>query len=157
MQQEPQIVQVDEIQFVGLEIDHNVHESAKGEPTVPSLWNSFMPRMAEVKNQADHVLGVCGPIRTGGMSLYVAALQVANLTDVPPGMVKGTVPAGKYAEFIHRGPISSFSETVDYIHNTWMPKAGYAGHDCSQIEVMPKGANVDSDDFEMKVLVPLFQ
>ena len=155
-QQEPKIVQIKEMRYVGMELDHNVHETAKGHPTIPNLWNDFMPRMAEVKNPAEKVLGVCGPVRKGGMSMYAAAVEVTDTANPPKGMVSGVIPAGKYAEFVHHGPIANFHETVSYIHNTWMPNAGYTDHDCSQIEVMAKDADVDATDFEMKVLVPLF-
>lgn len=157
MQQEPKIIQLEEMQYVGLEVDHNVHESAKGASTVPNLWNSFSTRISEVKNQTGNNLGVCGPVRKGGMSMYVAAVQVENAQSLPTGMVKGIIPAGKYAVFIHRGPIATSHDTVSYIHNKWMPEAGYEDHDCSQIEVMTQDADVNSLNFEMKVLVPLFQ
>ena len=142
------------MQFVGIEIQHNVHETAKGDPAIPNLWDTFNSRLPEIEDQSDTVLGVSGPVREG-FSHYVAALQIEKVGPIPSGMILGTVPAGKYAEFIHRGPISSFAATVSYIHNTWMPQAGFSHHACSQIEVMSKNSDVDAANFEMKVLVPL--
>ena len=153
---EPRILQISEMKYVGLAIEHNVHETAKGSPVIPQLWAALDTRMAEVKDETGNLFGVAGPVKSDGTAKYAAALEVSAQTRVPPGMIAGVIPAGKYAEFIHHGPISRFSETVRFIHDSWMPKAGYTNHNCSQIEIMSKEADVNSATFTMKVLVPLF-
>lgn len=156
MSQEPKIIDVDEMKFVGMGLEHNVHESAAGNGDPGALlWGRFEPRSNEIKNGTDCYVGVCGPVLKGGLSSYTAALQVSKISEVPTGMVSGTVPAGRYAKFIHHGPIAKIWETVDFIHNQWMPKAGYKGHDCRQVEVYTWGTDVDAPDFKLEILVPL--
>lgn len=151
----PEIIEIEEIKFVGMGLDHNVHESAAGADPVPKLWTDFASRSTEIDASKNRYLGVCGPVQKGGLSNYVAALEVTDKTKTPLGMVSGIVPAGKYARFVHEGPIEKVWQTVDFIHNTWVPNAGYKDHDCSQVELYTWGTQVHSPDFRFEILVPL--
>lgn len=155
MAKDPKIIEMEAIKFVGMGLDHNVHESAAGQDPVPKLWGEFSPRSSEVPNSSGTYVGVSGPIRKGGISNYVAALQVSSTAEIPKGMVAGILPAGRYARFIHEGPIEKIWETVDFIHNKWVPNAGYKNHDCSQVEIYRWGTEVHAPDFKLEILVPL--
>ena len=135
MLHEPRIIEVDEIKFVGMDLNHNVHDSAAGGDPGSALWAQFAPLSEKVRHSLGCYIGVCGPVLEGGLSNYTAAVQVSQISDVPANMVSGVLPAGRYAQFFHLGPISKIWQTVDFIHNQWMPKAGYKDHDCRQIEI----------------------
>jgi AraC family transcriptional regulator len=49
---------------------------------------------------------------------------VAVLDSVPQDMVAKTVDGGRYARFIHCGPVSEIGKTMDYIWGTWLPRSG---------------------------------
>lgn len=155
MPQNPEIIELEEMKFVGISLDHNVHESASGADPIPRLWAEFEPRASEITGGLNRYMGVSGPVLKGGISNYVAALQVSKTEKVPADMVAGTIPAGRYARFVHEGPMEKIWETVDFIHNKWVPSAGYKDHDCSQLEIYKWGIAVDSPDLKLEILVPL--
>lgn len=155
MTENPKIIEIKEMKFVGIGLDHNVHESAAGADPVPELWTQFAQRAAEIGGSLNRFLGVCGPVHKDGISNYVAALETSNTQSIPSGMIAGTVPAGKYARFVHEGPIENIWKTVDFIHNNWIPNAGHKDHDCSQIELYTWGTDVHAADFKLEILVPL--
>lgn len=152
---EPRIITRDAIHYIGIAKDFNVHEVATGEDDLGArIWSDFTPRVSEISERLG-LLGISSAIRSGGMATYTAAAEVSKISKIPDGMMAGTLPAQKYVEFLHRGPISQFPHTVNFIHNEWMPQAGYKNHDCSQIEVYHDSTDVNSNEFEMKVIVPI--
>jgi len=55
---------------------------------------------------------------------YVAGVEIPS-PDIPDtALVTKTLPAGRYARFIHRGGREALELTRDYIYQTWLPKSG---------------------------------
>jgi predicted transcriptional regulator YdeE len=151
--QEPKIVEVKEIKYVGMRISHKPFENSSS--VIPKLWDEFQNRNGEIKDKSGPSLGVAGDfIEKDKSASYIAAAQVERFDSVPEGMEKGVVPAGTYAAFKHKGPISTFGKTVTYIHGVWLPKSGFKNKG-AMVEVYPKDSDVDAAGFEMTVLVPI--
>jgi AraC family transcriptional regulator len=56
--------------------------------------------------------------------LYMAAVEARELDLAGTALVVKTIPAAKYARFIHKGPVSQIHLTLDYVYHTWLPKSG---------------------------------
>jgi AraC family transcriptional regulator len=107
---------------------------------IPRLWDAFVSRMGGVPGRVGEAsYGVCemlpgpdGVPTTGpGPFLYTACVETvcseassASAAAVPDGMVRLTVPGGKFAVFTYRGPISAFSAFVEDLWRRVLPAAG---------------------------------
>jgi AraC family transcriptional regulator len=88
--------------------------------------------------------------------LYMAAVEARELDFAGTALVVKTIPATKYACFIHKGPVSQIHLTLDYVYHTWLPKSGerqvnpwiieqYSGH--------YREANLETS--ESRLLIPI--
>ncbi|MBQ0733168.1 GyrI-like domain-containing protein [Aquimarina celericrescens] len=125
----PHIINAQERKLVGLKI-----ETSLSNDTTTAMWQEFMPRRHEIKNNRD----------TGYYSVQVhndtitldtftedilfekwAAIEVPDFDHIPNGMSSYSLSEGKYAVFMHKGPVSTFQKTMDYILRLWLPNSDY--------------------------------
>lgn len=67
---------------------------------------------------------------------FDACLEVPTNTSVDdPELTRGTIPAGRYAVAVHRGPFSTLFETYLALIGGWAPRTRYALADEPVIEV----------------------
>lgn len=98
---------------------------------IPKLWERFVPRLKEMPEPVGgRSWGVCFGTEAGGSApgsfFYMAALETPDLSDIPDDMVGKTIPAQRYAVFTHKGPLSTFHDTVGKIWSEWLPASGHA-------------------------------
>ena len=55
---------------------------------------------------------------------YTAAVKVADNAPVPEGMERIEIPASTYAVFLHKGHVSEFENTLEFIWKTWAAQNG---------------------------------
>jgi len=55
---------------------------------------------------------------------YMAGVEIESSISISPALAVKTIPATKYARFIHKGPDHNLNLTLDYIYHTWLPKSG---------------------------------
>ncbi|MBC7713652.1 MAG: GyrI-like domain-containing protein [Rhizobacter sp.] len=128
---------------------------------IPALWQSFMPRLHEVKNAKSSVnLGVCYEVLPAEVSrpdecMYMAATEVTTFDNVPEGMKTFTIPAGEYAIFTHKGPLDTFEHTMNYIYGSWLPKSGKKLRHAPDIEWYDKRFKLNEADSEIDVYIPV--
>jgi AraC family transcriptional regulator len=130
---------------------------------IPKLWESFVGRQNEVATSMPGLsLGVCSDMPADAVRthddefFYIAGVEVASLATIPEGMTGMTIPAGRYAQFTHRGRIDSLGVTIDHIYSGWLPGSGYRRRDgAPEIEVYDHRFDPASDTFEMQILVPV--
>ena len=87
---------------------------------------------------------------------YLLGVEVGSLERIPPAMVGKVIPPAKYARFIHKGLARDVGMTLDYIYQTWLPKAGIAV--AAPLEVYGYGkqyAGPYCPDSESEVLIPI--
>ncbi|MDP5121159.1 MAG: GyrI-like domain-containing protein [Spirosomaceae bacterium] len=125
------------------------------------LWSKFMPRKREIKNTVNELLYSVqvydtheAPKLTTKFDQW-AAVEVENSSDVPDGMESYELKGGLYAVFIHVGLPSSFPETMNHIHNEWLPNSEFEVDFREHFEVL--GANYKRNDptSEEEVWVPV--
>lgn len=155
---EPEIKNLPEKSLAGICLEMSFMENKTQE-----LWQNFMPR----KHQIPNIIG------SGLYSAEVydsqffkafdpskkfekwAAVEVADLQNLPENMQSLMFPAGLYAVFIHKGPASKAPETYQHIYTTWVPTSDYELDERPHFAVM--GANYDrnSPESEEEILIPI--
>ena len=121
---QPTIVHLKEKILIGCSSKMNFIENKTGE-----LWQSFMPRLKEIKNKIsadlfsvqlyndDYNFNQFNP------SAYFtkwAATEVLCIDDIPANMETLIIPQGLYAVFLHKGS-NADNSTFQYIFQTWLP------------------------------------
>ena len=157
---EPQILDSNARKLVGMRITTSLSDDK-----TLALWQGFMPRRHEVKNRKDDgyysVQVYKGGLNTNSFNdetLFEkwAAIEVADLDVLPEGMESLLLPEGKYAVFLHKGPVSAFRKTATYIYTEWLPKSGFELDTRPHFEFM--GARYlghEHPDSEEEVWVPV--
>ena len=121
MVKEPRLVQREAFLVIGMKITTN---PMAGE--IPSLWQKFGPRMADVPNTAETrvsygVMENFDPQK--GTLEYMAAVPTTSLSRVPDGMVGAEIPPNTYAVFA--ASLSNISDVFCHIYETWLPASSY--------------------------------
>lgn len=56
--------------------------------------------------------------------LYLAAVELGSLDVASSILVYKSIPAQRYARFVHKGPRQDLGLTLDYVYQTWLPRSG---------------------------------
>jgi AraC family transcriptional regulator len=78
--------------------------------------------------------------------------------ELPPAGEVGvqTIPGGRYAVFLHRGPYENFGVTYDAIYRDWLPSSGEQLRDQSSFELyLNTVENTPPADLRTEIWVPL--
>lgn len=146
----PQIRQLPALKVIGLQIRFN----RAGSPQIAQLWTRFLQRSSELGRAGRHVGVVLADPQAGEMR-YLAGVVQWEDTLQPEDMITAEVPAGKYAVFIHRGPVQRLGETMTAIFRDWLPRSGYRHGGGPEVELYDDRFRPDSDDSEMEICVPI--
>jgi AraC family transcriptional regulator len=84
-----------------------------------------------------------------------AGVAVSDDADVPDGLGTLVIPAGKYAEFVHRGPASAASKTFGYILGEWLPSSRFELDLRPHFEILPEGYDPFAEEATELVLIPI--
>jgi len=74
------------------------------ETALPEAWKTFLEREVELGKHNGMRYGVCVQ-KKDGVQLECVAVEVADLNNLPAGMIGIRVPARRYALMTHRGPM----------------------------------------------------
>lgn len=156
----PQIVEVDAVKVVGLRGETTLHDNV-----IPELWASFRPRMAEIPHAVPEGrgFGICESQNTiytmNGDARFteVAAIEVERFGPVPDGMVQKELPGGKYALFVHSGPLPELGLTFDYIWGTWLFTGGYEldGREDYEVYNPQRFHGINHPESELDIYIPI--
>ena len=156
----PDIRIIEERKLAGMKITTSLSEAK----TLP-LWQNFMKQQFEIP----------GKINNGFFSVQIyasleslmnftpdtkfekwAAVEVESDKEINTEMESLTIPKGKYAVFIHKGPASLFHKTTSYIFRTWLPNSGHQLDDRPHFEWMAdKYKGPEHPDSEEEVWIPI--
>lgn len=143
----PIIVDKPEMTFVGLETSfiHARSPECNTPQMIGPLWGKYLARKDEIQNTiGDASFGVIYGRAQSDRShkhelQYIACRQVetahAGPDVIPDGMVVYTVPAVKYACFIHKGPIEKITETLNAIYDGWLKTSEFEHAEIADIEL----------------------
>lgn len=130
--------------------------------SIGKLWDRFLPRKDDIKcAKQNYALGVCTPshpqieVASADHFVYIAAVPVDSTMVVPAGMVACELPAGRYAVFTHKGPISEIGHTLNYIWGTWLPKGEFEHRDAPDFELYDDRFDPDSEESEFDFYIPI--
>ena len=133
---QPEIKYIDNIHVAG------IHGIASID-NIYSLWQKFgnVVNIIPNKHPAGRTFGICEQLQETHTTSYdidfseVIGMEVTCYDNLPNGIVAKTIPAGKYAVFTHKGPLSEILKTYEYIWGTWV--------------LLTKEVLDDGDDFEL--------
>jgi AraC family transcriptional regulator len=80
------------------------------EADMPDIWSSFLERESELGGTNGLRYGVSLQDKDGVRVECVAA-EVADLNNLPPGMIGIRIPERRYAMLTHRGPVTRVQVT----------------------------------------------
>ena len=129
--------------------------------SIGKLWDRFLPRKDDIKAAKKYAVGICTPshpqikVANADQFVYIAGVPVQSPNSIPEGMVACELPAGRYAVFTHKGPISEIGHTLNYIWGTWLPKGEYEHRDAPDFELYDERFDPDSADSEFDFYVPI--
>lgn len=124
------IKQVDEILVVG--INSLISENYN---LIWLMWERLLQSHETIENKTDPTIGI--GISFGfeyienedktveSIYYHLVGMPVSSVGSLPQGMSWYRIPAGSYAVFTHKGPMTGLSDTYNYIFNEWLPGADY--------------------------------
>ena len=127
------------------------------------LWSSFMPERKEIKNSIDSNLYSLEVFPVGYFNHFDpkntfekwAAIEVLDFNEIPPNMKALTIPTGRYAVFIHKGPATAADKTYGFIFTQWLPNSEYDVDDRPHFAVMTEKYKKDDPDSEEEIWIPV--
>ncbi len=131
--------------------------------TTPELWRTFMPRRYEVEGRTRddywclRIYDALGPDMFAPATELEkwAAVTVRSHDSIPQGMEAYTLQGGRYAVFEHRGPASTFPDTMRHIFASWLPASGYELDHREHFEVLEEGYDPTDPDAREEIWVPI--
>lgn len=152
---QPRIETLREKKLVGKRMKMTFSEDKTSE-----LWQSFMPRRKEIKNN----------LTTEMISMQVynksfdfnpntefekwATIEVSDFDNVPNRMETFLLKGGLYAVFIHKGS-STDNSTFQYIFAKWLPNAAYILDNRPHFEVLGKKYKNQDPRSEEEIWIPI--
>ena len=145
-------------QFVGCRMTMSRSENKTG-----VLWRNFMLRRKEIQNTVGIELYSVNVYDT----LYFdnfnpdaefekwALCEVSMLDSIPQGLESLTIPGGKHAVFIHKGPASKGPETFGNIFRNWLPGSDYELDNRPHFEILGDKYKNDDPGSEEEIWIPV--
>lgn len=148
----PEIKSWDAFRVIGI----SAQCSFENNSAIPGLWQTFNAREDEVEDPINRAaFGVCCDADKNGGFRYVAGYQASPSAALPKGMDDVTMPAGRYAVFIHSGHISDFGKTVYTIWNKALPDAGLEPRHAPNFELYDQRFNADTGRGDVEIWIPI--
>jgi AraC family transcriptional regulator len=117
----------------GLRRVHSFRGSIKG---VPAQWEKFREMGPIPGQQGTTMYGVMWDANPDTRKLeYLAGVEVAALEALPRKCGWISIPAQRYAVFLHQGPWSTLYRTWASVWHEWLPLAGYQSRFTPEIEI----------------------
>lgn len=155
----PEIYIQKEMCFIGMKTQFYSVDSEKNNiaDKLPSLWNEFLPRMADIEDKISGVAyGVIQQtIEKTDLLEYYAAVEVSQTSNIPVGMVSLEIPESKYAKFIHKGDPANINNTVNYIYSSWLMQSNKRHTYSSDLEIYGSEYIPNSDESIINYAIPI--
>ncbi len=147
---EPQIMKKPAMTLVGVQ----VHGKMEG-MDLKTLWNSFGPRMAEIKGGDPNVCygAMDNYSEATGEFDYLAACEAKGAGAVPAGMVSWTIPAQTYA--VYPCTLPQIGEAWETVYQRWLPTSGYRRAAGPEFELYDEKFNPQDPAAVLYLCVPI--
>ncbi len=103
--------------------EHYTDETIAG---IPLQWQKFAPHIGTIPGQVGTTsYGICYNGDGEGAIDYMAAVEVADVSNLPSDLDHMEIKPQRYAVFLHADHISTIRRTVRTIWGKWLPESGY--------------------------------
>lgn len=144
--------------IVGIHLTMSLIQNKTG-----ALWQTFMPRRAEIKHQTDASLysievypsGFFDDLKPDKEFEKWAGVEVSRNAEQPNGMELLTIPPGLYAVFTHCGPASAGPKTYQYVFGVWLPNSEYVLDERPHFALMNEKYKHEQPDSEEDIYIPV--
>ena len=117
----PRFETLKQTQFAGLSESYDC-QSPTG---IPNQWQRFAAYLGHIPGQVGKAaFGICFNFDSDGNFDYLSGVEIVGSPALPNGFQSITLPARKYAVFLHRGHIAGIRMTIMGIWNKWIPNSG---------------------------------
>jgi AraC family transcriptional regulator len=117
---EPRFINRKQLRIAGV----SVHYAEQNAEAFAKQWEDFAPSIPAFpgRSSSDALGVVTGSF--GGVDgfEYMTGVEVSSFDNVPPKYRRLTIPAQRYAIFMHNGHVSQIRDTVYAIKKEWLPK-----------------------------------
>ncbi|MCY6369709.1 AraC family transcriptional regulator [Clostridium ganghwense] len=153
----PEIKYIDNIYVAGIHGVSSIND-------IYSLWQRFgdVANTIPNKHYSERTFGICEQLQETHTLNYdmdfseVIGKEVNCYDNLPDGIVAKTIPAGKYAVFTHRGPLSEILKTYEYIWGTWALITKEVLDERVNFELYDKRfLGRDNEQSEMDIYIPI--
>lgn len=155
----PEIKNLSEKKLIGKNVIMSLSENKTFE-----LWQSFMKRRKEIKNNISADLFSIQVFdssfnfeKFNPQSNFTkwAAVEVTDFNSLPQNMESFTLKSGLYAVFIHKGTASDGEKTFRYIFETWIPNSQYIIDNRPHFEILGENYSPNDINSEEEVWIPI--
>lgn len=121
---EPAVLEREAFRLVGME-----YRGRNENGECSRLWNEFRTRVPEIKNRVHN--DVFYGFETFDVKsqelIYLAAVEVSDLADLPAGMSTQLVPASRYAVFPIPAVMKDIPKAIGEVYERRLPASGLEG------------------------------
>jgi len=156
MSMQPQLISIEQSNAVGITAEISPENAMK---VIPDLWQIFRANMQKITGLANAqriavIDAIEGESPTARLE-YLAGAVWEDLDDLPDGFSIRTVEKGEYANFLHKGPVTKFAHTLNYIYGSWLPNSGRERAEGPEFALYGKTFNPHAADAEVQIYIPL--
>lgn len=127
------------------------------------LWNKFMPRRNEIKNQINSDLfsveiypeNYFQNFNPSTSFQKWAAVEVTHFENLPNEMNSLIIAEGEYAVFVYKGKPANAASFFESIFTKWLPENNYSIDQRPHFAIMGEKYKQDSDDSEEEIWIPI--
>jgi AraC family transcriptional regulator len=157
MQIEPRIETLTEKKLIGKKLT-----MSWANPTIAELWQSFMPRRREIKNNVTNDLISMVIYQSSHFVDFKitnefekwAAVEVSDFNHVPSGLETFTLGGGLYAVFHYKGS-SDDGSIFQYIFGAWLPNSNYVLDNRPHLEILGEKYENNDPNSEEEIWIPI--
>ncbi|MBN2891090.1 MAG: GyrI-like domain-containing protein [Bacteroidales bacterium] len=155
----PEIIEIKPKKLIGMRI-----QTTFADDKTVELWKKFMPRLNEIVDSMDTTLYSIKNYEAYFWYLEDkmdrpfekwTTMEVKSFDNIPEGMETYEFKGGKYAVFVHKGPVSTYFDTIRYIFEEWVPNSGYQIDNREHFEVLDEKYKPYSEDSEETIWLPI--
>ena len=123
---------------------------------IPALWNRFHRDVHDLPGRIGQLAyGVCTNGDDTGYFDYIAAVEVADFSDLPRDFNRVRIPEQRYAVFSHTDHISTIRRTISAVWNHWLPASGHKLADAPSFERYDEKFDSVSGNGGLEIWVPI--
>jgi len=123
---------------------------------IPALWNRFHREVHDLPGRIGQVAyGVCTNGDDTGCFDYIAAVEVADFSDLPRDFSRVRIPEQRYAVFSHSDHISTIRRTISAVWNHWLPSSGHKLADAPSFERYDEKFDSVTGNGGLEIWVPI--